>query len=107
MRNRPPWQYVALGAIGVTALLGFTGNLTSVTPLDRLLNPDARQYWESEERYLESIFEQCSNQSDSVYEATDDDDRALRSFERCFDSSVDTALDRGYLSDRAVREFEP
>jgi hypothetical protein len=38
--EKQPWLFVAIGV--VLAVLGYTGHLASITPVDRVFNPDAR-----------------------------------------------------------------
>ena len=89
---RRPWQWVALGVIVTVLVLGISGNLVSCAPVDRTLNPDARNWWESEEAYILKFAESCA----AFYTS----DGATQ---RCIDGSVREAIDRGYLSDEWVR----
>ena len=60
--NRP-WAWFVAGAATLVVGLGYTGNLTSITAADRLLNPDARNYWESSAGYIQEVFDFCSTQA--------------------------------------------
>lgn len=98
-RAQPPWVWAIVGAVGIVILLGYTGNLTSARPIDRLLNPDARNYWESPNHYIQNIFEFCSQQSSVTGEP--------RTFKVCYDHSIDGAIERGYISERDVARYTP
>jgi len=82
----------------VIVILGYGGGMTSIRPIDRLLNPDARNYWESPDTYLESIFNYCSGQADQT--------GSFNTFKRCYSSSIDGALERGYVSEKDLASFQ-
>jgi hypothetical protein len=40
--EKQPWLFVAIGVVIAVIVLGYTGHLASITPVDRVFNPDAR-----------------------------------------------------------------
>ena len=72
-------------------VLGVSGSLHSIPPVDRVLNPDARHYWQSEEDYIEEIVDYCTKQ------AFVPGGGKAKAADACVDSSLRTAEERGYL----------
>jgi hypothetical protein len=91
MSSKPPWVWVVAGAVGIVLLLGFMGSLYSVPPIDRVLNPDARHYWQSEDDYLKELIDFCA-ESNFVPGGTGN-----RGADICVEQSIEEAVDRGYL----------
>lgn len=87
----PPWAWMALGAVLVVFWLGWSGNLYSVPPVDRVLNPDAHHYWQSEKDYVDEIIRYCAHQAFSLGQG------GKRGADRCVDTSLAEAVDCGYL----------
>ncbi len=93
--NRP-WAWFVAGAVTLVVGLGYTGNLTSITAADQLLNPDARNYWESSAGYIQEVFDFCSTQAQVTGK--------YRTFKVCYDNSLDGAVERGYITERDIAE---
>ena len=81
--------------LAVAVVLGFGDNLSEIEPLDRLLNPDARGYLESADDYMEDIFDFCFPRT------------PVSAFEACYDSSIDSAIERGYLTREEASSVDP
>ena len=72
-----------LGAIVAVLALGFFGQLAACAVIDRTVNPDARRWWQSEDEYLRTIVDSCTQTAHPRV---------------CIRHSVDEAFDRGYLT---------
>jgi hypothetical protein len=94
--NRPLLAGLA-GAAATVVVLGVTGNLTSCTPIDRTLNPDARHYWQSEEKYVEETIWWCTERYVTLESGSE------RNADRCVESSLRGAVERGYLQEAWTR----
>ena len=90
----------AIGAVALVLVLGYSGNLTAVHPVDRLLNPDARGYGESTEDYLMDVYAACGRET-GVAEGRPG---GVERLNRCLDRSVHTAIERGYLTEREAAD---
>lgn len=96
------WIFAALGAF-IFLATGYAGHLHPIRPLDRLLNPNARGYLESADDYVNDIFRHCSNESDRVLAHPGTSRaQAMGTFRRCYDSSLDGAVERGYLTPEEI-----
>lgn len=91
---------VGLGLLAVVLVLGYTGNLTGVRPVDRLLNPDARGYRESTTDYLMDVHAACGRE----IAMAEGGSVGVEPLNRCLQRAVDMALERGYLTEREVAE---
>jgi hypothetical protein len=92
MSSQPPWVWITAGVLATILVFGYTGNLYAVPPIDRVLNPDSRNYWESEEEYIREIVDFCAEAHITL------DRSSERVADRCIDSSIEEAVDRGYLA---------
>lgn len=84
-------RWALIGTAAAVGVLGVSGNLEAVTPVDRMLNPDARHYWQSEEEYVREIIDSCSER------AFVPGGGKARAADACVDSSLRSAVERDYL----------
>lgn len=111
-RNRryekaPKWYFVVAGAVGVVALLGYSGQLSGVLIIDRALNPDARGYFESADDYVQDIFNSCAIPSADAGAQGAPDSEVRSAFETCYDDTLEEAIDRGYLTEEEIQDNPP
>lgn len=92
-------------ALALVAITGYAGHLQSIRPLDRLLNPHARNYWESERHYHRAIYDFCTNQAARVLD-TAGEQVASRSFAGCYDRSLEKAIERGDVTLNGLQDLE-
>lgn len=78
--------------VATVVLAAYTGHLSAIAPVDRVINPHARHYWQSEEDYFRDIVHYCARSV--ILEAAG----TSRQADACIRSSVRGAIDRDYLS---------
>lgn len=107
LRARGNGFWVGIGVLATVLILGYLGALTSIAPIDRTLNPDARRYWESKAHFVGRIVDHCS----AAGFAADADGNSIdagneeHTADKCLDQSFETSGERGYLSPDEVRRL--
>lgn len=103
LSQRGPWLWAITGVVVTFAVLGYFGQLHSIPPIDRTLNPDARNYWQSASEYSEEIVVYCTTYDENLVPPDMTHEEFKRWFtegsERCIADRVKQAGDRGYFSE--------
>jgi hypothetical protein len=105
----PRWAWWTLTiAVAAIVLLGYSGNLTSIRPVDRLLNPKARSHGQSAQDFITEIFNYCGDQAALMLgSGPGDERRARQTFTSCYEHSLDGAVERGYLTREEIATTRP